>query len=99
MVQEESASRRFSMANETAPEFRTMMRYLAKDDAFEYKADETTESVKIPAANMVALRNQLATSNAEMAKLLDFLVENAKSDPGKWVEAVTTSVSKDQALV
>lgn len=87
------------MANEQT-EIRSMMRYLTDEKVFEYKADELAqESVKIPESRMKHLQANIGGSDPTMAKLLDFLVENAKKDPGKWVEATTTIVANGQALV
>lgn len=77
-----------------------MMRYLAAEKVFEYKADETaTQSMMVPEAKVGDLRAGLAATDPNMARLLDFLVENARREPGKWVEATNTQVGKDQALV
>lgn len=84
----------------TKQEFRSMMRYLAADDVFEYKADESSkETARIPSARIDDLRKGVEHENPAMAKLLNFLVENAKKDPGKWVEATTDSVANGQALL
>lgn len=81
-------------------EFRSMMRYLAAEKVFEYKADESaTQSMRVPESKIGDLRAGIGATDPDMARLLDFLVENAKREPGKWVEATNTQVGKDQALV
>lgn len=77
-----------------------MMRYLASEKTFEYKADESAEeTARIHETRIEDLCRKVEQENEVMGKLLSFLIENSRKDPGKWVEATTDSVVNGQALL
>jgi hypothetical protein len=80
---------------------RSMMRYIANDNVFEYKIDETTETIRLPEEKMSLIAASLGSTDEAiaMAKVFNFLFENAKKSPGVWVEASSEKVSSGQALV
>lgn len=76
---------------------RTMMRYVASTEIFEYKLDEDADVIEIPEKKARAI---IENAQGKMRELLELLFENARKDPtGKWVEATSESVKAGQAVV
>ena len=76
---------------------RTMVRYVASKEIFEYKLDEDADVIPIPEDKVQAI---IDNAQGKMRELLELLFENARKDPnGKWVEATNESVKAGQAVV
>jgi hypothetical protein len=75
---------------------RTMVRYIQAERAFEYKASEDGEPVKILERDLGKLMRGLEPMQA---KVLGLLVDNARRTPGQWAEASTDDVVPGQVKV
>jgi hypothetical protein len=77
-----------------------MMRYDSAKKVFEYKADETIPVMTVAEDNIEPMMASIKAGGGEkMVELIEFLVKNAKSKPGLWVEASSKDVSKGQATL
>jgi hypothetical protein len=70
----------------------SQMRYDASKKRFEYRVDEKAPAMVVPEASIASLTRSIRTGGgAMMAAVFEFLVQTAKTSPGRWAEASSQS--------